>query len=172
MNEAGAEVSSKELGKGLDWILDYLKKSMAESAPDNSEAVTAPLTERDESASASGAVVGSSRHLPIRRGSSSSGSSSAIVKTVHLGKSGAIPAGPAAPAAPERAAHALADGSGHEPLRPSLLLRSHSGSRWSEWTDTEHSPARARLADAAASLLFGLQYGVFVEVRKCKNEYS
>lgn len=171
MNEAGAEVSSKELGKGLDWILDYLKKSMAESAPDNSETATAPLSGGE---STDGAVVSSSsRHLPLRRGTSRSGSSSAIVPTVHLlGKSGAIPAGPAAPAAPERAAHALADGSGHEPLRPSVLLRSHSGSRWSEWTGSEHSPARARLADAAASLLFGLQYGVFVEVRKCRHEYS
>ncbi len=78
--------------------------------------------------------------------------------------------------------HALADpNSGHlhahAPLRPSLLMADSSGGgggggggggngeRWSAWTapDERHSPARARLGDAAASLLFGLHYGVFVE---------
>lgn len=163
-------MSSKDLGKGLAWITDYLKKGLAEPAAlEGAEEATISLIGGENAVgSGSGGVLGGSRHLPLHRSSSisSSSSSSAVVKTTHLGRSGAIPAGPAAPAAPERRAHALADGSGHEPLRPSLLLRSHSGSRWSEWTDTEHSPARARLADATASLLFGLQYGVFVEVCK------
>jgi len=64
------------------------------------------------------------------------------------------------------AADALHDGSkAHEPLRPLALMLGHQGQRWSPWSgpDASHSPARKRLGDAAASLLFGLHYGVFVE---------
>ena len=71
-------------------------------------------------------------------------------------------------AAPAVSGHALAEGAhAHEPLRPSVML-AHSGRRWDPHTSPVApggggTPARLRLGDAAASLLFGLHYGVFVE---------
>jgi hypothetical protein len=75
---------------------------------------------------------------------------------------------PARPRSPEAAGHALAEVGrhAHDPMRPSVML-AHSGRRWDPHTAVDPaaggSPARARLGDAAASLLFGLHYGVFVD---------
>jgi|AntAceMinimDraft_5_1070358.scaffolds.fasta_scaffold73675_2 hypothetical protein len=160
MTEAGAAVPSKELTNGVDSVVSFLERSLIEPSPATEGAEPSSAGAEGAHSWGSSAVDGG--------GGKRSGSGPRSIR-IGGGGNGAVPAAAAAPSAPEVAAHALADGSGHEPLRPSVLL-AHSGARWSEWTDADHSPARARLGDAAASLLFGLQYGVFVEARRTTHK--
>ncbi len=69
----------------------------------------------------------------------------------------AAPAAPLAAASTAAALHPLSAGDAHEPLSPSVMLK-HSGERWSSWSSAGHRSER--LGDMAASLLFGLHYGV------------
>lgn len=82
-----------------------------------------------------------------------------VIKWVERNLEPSAEAAAAAPEKPAGGADPLHLGDAHAPLRPSVLMK-HKGARWTEWAAGHRSE---RLGDAAASVLFGFQYGVFVD---------